>query len=312
MTGLALLLGGCDRQKETGRLQGYIEGDFVYVASPLAGKLETLFVEKGARIEKDARLFALENVRERAARDEAQRKLAQARANLEDVRKGKRPSEIDSLEAQLQQAKDALALSEKEQARQEKLAAVPGAGIAKDLDSARSASDQNRQRVVQLEADLKTSRLGSREDQVAASEAEVRALSSALEKSEWDLEQKSQKSLAGALVYDTFYRVGEWIPAGRPVVALLEPGHVKVRVYVPQELLGRLQPGGKLNVFVDGVSKPYPSRISYISTKAEYTPPVIYSRESRSKLVFLVEGVFDADSALQLHPGQPVDVTTGD
>jgi HlyD family secretion protein len=86
---------------------------------------------------------------------------------------------------------------------------------------------------------------------------------------------------------------------------------VKVRAFVDERVLGALHVGDSLQVAVDGVSSPYTGKISFISPRAEYTPPVIYSQDSREKLVFLIEIVFDADSAIQLHPGQPVDVLLG-
>ena len=64
-----------------------------------------------------------------------------------------------------------------------------------------------------------------------------------------------------------------------------------------------------MSVFVDGVGEPFrrQGHLS-ISPQAEYTPPVIYSQESRQKLVFMIESRFDATTAAKLHPGQPVDV----
>jgi HlyD family secretion protein len=64
-------------------------------------------------------------------------------------------------------------------------------------------------------------------------------------------------------------------------------------------------------VGVDGVNERYVGTVSYISPHAEYTPPVIYSRESRSKLVLMIEAVFDPSHSSELHPGQPVDVFLG-
>src|SRR4051794_14984482 len=107
---------GCHRP-ESGAAQGYVEGEFVYVASPLAGALETLSCRRGQEVKSGAPLFALESGKETAVMEEAQRRLAQARATLEDARKGKRPSELDALAAQLQQARAALEFSGKELAR---------------------------------------------------------------------------------------------------------------------------------------------------------------------------------------------------
>lgn len=304
------LFAGCSRP-DPDRVQGYVEGEFVYVASPLAGTLEVLQARRGARVKAGDALFVLESVPEKAARDEADRRRAQARANLEDAKKGKRPSEIASLEAQLQQAHAALALSEKELSRQETLLRTPGATSPQDAERARSARDQDLQRVAQREAELATARLGLRSDQVTAAEAESRARDASLAKAEWDLSRKHRTAPQGGLVFDTLYREGEWVPAGRPVVVLLPPQNVKVRAFVPEARIGAIRPGDAVRVTVDGLREPIAGKVSFISPKAEYTPPVIYSRETRAKLVFLVEVSFDPKDSMNLHPGQPVDVQFG-
>jgi len=304
------ILVSCNRS-DRNRVQGYVEGEFMYVASPYAGALESLQVQRGAQVKEGDPLFWLDSTSEKAARDEAERRLAQARANLEDTKKGKRPSEIESIKAQLTQAREALKLSESEFARQEALMGVPGATAELEFDRARSTRDQNHQRVAQLEADLKTAQLGSRTDQVTAAEAEVRAREAALAKAEWDLSQKHQSAPKAGLVFDTLYREGEWVAAGRPVVALLPPQNIKVRAFVPETQVGAIHLGNRVQVTVDGMHEPFIGTVSYISPKAEYTPPVIYSQESRDKLVFMIEAIFDPQTAVGLHPGQPVDVQIG-
>lgn len=311
-TGLAVLciLASCSRS-DRDRVQGYVEGEFVYVASPLAGALESLSVRRGAQVKAGDPLFALDSVAEKAARDEAERRLAQAHANLEDAKKGKRPSEIESVEAQLKQARVALTLSEKDLERQENLMRVPGATAVQDFDRAHSTRDQDRQRVAQLEAELKTAQLGSRSDQITAAQANVRALEAALARAEWDLSQKRQTAPQAGLVFDTLYREGEWVAAGRPVVAVLPPQNIKVRAFVPETRIGAIHLGDRVRVIVDGVREPFIGKVSFMSPRAEYTPPVIYSQESRDKLVFMIEAVFDPKAAMNLHPGQPVDVQFG-
>jgi HlyD family secretion protein len=300
------LLAGCEPPDER-QVQGYVEGEFVYVASPVAGSLRTLCVSRGTRVAAGAPLFALDDTPEVAARDQAQARLDQARAVLQDAQKGRRPSEIEALEAQLGQARSGLALAEKELARQDELARS-GASTPQDLDRARALRDQNRQKVTQLQADLKTAQLGARSDQIAAAEANVRTLEAALATARWSLAQKSQTAPQAGLVFDTLYRPGEWVPAGRPVVMLLPPANVKVRAFVPQTQVHALHQGDHVLVIVDGAPAPLAGAISFISPHAEYTPPVIYSRENRSKLVFLIEVTFDPQIAATLHPGQPVDV----
>jgi HlyD family secretion protein len=227
------------------------------------------------------------------------------------LKKGKRPPEIQSAQAQLDQAQAALALAEQELARQEKLATGPGGAARQDLDRARSTRDQDSRRVAQLQADLQTAQTGSRDDQIAAAAAAVRALQAALDRADWDLSQKSQAAPAAGLIFDTLYRPGEWVAAGRPVVALLPPENVKVRAFVAEASVGAIHLGDPVSITMDGVPQPQAGKVSFISPQAEYTPPVIYSEESRGKLVFMVEAVFDAAIAANLHPGQPVDVLFG-
>jgi HlyD family secretion protein len=111
------------------------------------------------------------------------------------------------------------------------------------------------------------------------------------------------------LVYDTLYREGEFVAAGQPVVSLLPPANLKVRFFVPEAAFAALKAGDSIKVALSGRSAPLDARIRYLSPKPEYTPPVLYNRENRSKLVFMVEAAFDPAAAVDLHPGQPVDVT---
>lgn len=306
----AFAFAGCSREASN-LYQGYVEGDFVYVSSPLSGTLKTLKVKRGDWVNAGAPLFELDNTPENASLNEAERRLIQARANFADVKKGKRPSEIESMEAQLKQARASLLLAEKELARQEKIVLVPGAAAQQDLDKARSVREQENQRVAQLASDLKTAALGARPDQIAASEANMQAIDATLTKVRWDLAQKSLRAPQAGLVFNTIYREGEWVASGRPVVALLPPQNIKVRTFVPETVAGALRPGAAVIVRVDGIAAPFTGKVSFISPQSEYTPPVIYSRESRSKLVFMVEAVFDPETAKMLRPGQPVDVRLG-
>lgn len=303
-------LAGCNRSG-TDKVQGYIEGEFVYVSSPYAGTLNALHVQRGDQITAGALLFNLEDAPERALRAGAQGQVAQSRANLEDARKGKRPTEIDSLDAQLKRSRAALVLAEKDLARQEKLARTPGATSQADVDKMNAFRDMEVQQVALHDSDLKTGYLGARSDQIVAAEALVDVNEATLAKAEWDLSQKAQNAPQSALVFDTLYREGEWVAAGRPVVCLLPPENVKVRAFVSAALVGAIHPGDRVKVTVDSVKDPFIGKVSFISPRAEYTPPVIYSLDNRSKLVFMVEAVFEREAAMKLHPGQPVDIQFG-
>ena len=122
------------------------------------------------------------------------------------------------------------------------------------------------------------------------------------------VEQVDPAALRAALVYDTLYREGEFVAAGLPVLALLPPENIKVRFYVSDSDFAALKAGDTVRVALTGHA-PLAARISYLSPKPEYTPPVLYNRENRAKLVWLVEAVFtDPSVTRDLHPGQPVDV----
>lgn len=241
---ICLALAGCEKAPND-YVQGYVEGEFVYVSSPLAGTLEHLLVRRGDQVTASQPLFTLDPTMEKAAHD---------------------------------QADAALALSEADYKRQEQLFRS-GPAAAQDFDRARSAREQDRERLAQAN---------------------------------WNLAQKKQDAPQAGLVYDTLFREGEWVAAGKPIVMLLPPPNIKVRAFVPETQVGALHIGEQARVMVDGLPEPFAGKISYISARAEYTPPVIYSRESRAKLVFMVEIVFDPAVAAKLHPGQPVDVRFAD
>jgi HlyD family secretion protein len=286
-------------------LQGYVEGEYVYVGSPVAGRLQTLHVARGAQVAAGAALFQLDASSERPARNDAAARLARAEANLANLRKGKRPSEIESIEAQLAQAKAMLELAEVALERREQL--VETRAVSREaVDEARATYDRNQARVTELQAELETAQLGARADEIEAAEAEAAAARAQLEQAQWRLDELSQAAPQAGLVVDTLYRQGEWVSAGAPVVSLLPPENIKVRFFVPEPRLGPIAVGDEVQVSCDACEPDLSASISYISPEAEYTPPVIYSREMRAKLVYLVEAKPREPAALR--PGQPVDV----
>ena len=300
-----LALAGCS-PRPNGAWQGYLEGEFVYVASPLAGALTNLAVSRGAEVKAGQLLFELERTSETAAVREAEQRLAQAGAQVANLTKGRRATEIASLEAQLDRAKANLRLSESELARRARL--IESKVISpEEVDQARNRRDADLAQVASLAADLETARLGARADEIKAAEAEVLALKATLAKAEWTVAQKTQTAPTNAWVYDTLYRQGEFVAAGNPVVALLPPENIKVRFFVPEAGFAALKAGDRVRVTITGRPE-LEARISYLSPQPEYTPPVLYNRENRAKLVFMVEALFDPAAARDLHPGQPADV----
>jgi HlyD family secretion protein len=304
---LAALAVGCS-EPPSARLQGYAEGEYVRVASPFAGQLAKLAVKRGDQVGAGAPLFVLEQENEAAQRREAADRLARAQAQVDNLRKAKRPSEIEAVRAELAQAEANLKLAEANLKRQEDLFRANYVS-GERLDDARNQAARARAQVDEMRAQLATSRLAARPDEIRAAEAEVAAARNALAQADWRLAQKAQRAPHDALVQDTLFVAGEWVPAGAPVVNLLPPGNIKVRFFVPEAQVGALKSGQAVTLACDGCAGPIPAQITYVAPQAEYTPPVIYSRERREKLVFMVEARPAPADAPKLHPGQPVEVT---
>jgi HlyD family secretion protein len=303
---MLVALTGCARQAADG-FQGYLEGEFIQVASPLAGRVEQLAVVKGDRVEAGAPLFNLERSAELAAQRQAAGQLAAAQARLADLRKGVRPSELAALEARLAQARSAAELSKLDLERRKPLF-ERGATTASDFDQVRLTHERNLGLIDELSAQVATGKLGARDDAVKAAEADVAAAAAALERADWSVAQKIQNAPRAGLVYDTLYRAGEFAAAAAPVVTLLPPENIKVRFFVPEADFAALKAGTRVRVALTG-RPPLEARVSYLSPRPEYTPPVLYNRANRSKLVFMVEALLDPAAARDLHPGQPADVT---
>jgi HlyD family secretion protein len=297
---------GCSR-RPSNQFHGYIEGEYVHVGASLGGTLERLAVERGQKVEEGDALFSLENKAEQASLTEANERLAQAQARLANAQKGRRPSEIASLEARLKQTLANVEFWQGELERKERLFSE-GTIARAELDQTKTQRDATRAQADSLRADLETAQLGARADEVRAAEAEVAAAKAAVAKASWAVDQKTRSSPVSGVVEDTIYRVGEFVPQGSPVVSLLPPENIKVRFFVPEPRLVQFQRGTKVSVTIDGTNVLREATVSFVSTQAEFTPPVIYSRENRAKLVFMIEAKFAPEVARELQPGQPVDV----
>jgi HlyD family secretion protein len=297
---------GCSTAKHD-EFQGYVEGEFVYVGSPLGGRLEELHVHKGETIAANAPLFSLEATQEEAAKRQAEEELGAAQEQLVDISKGKRAPEIEVVEAQLAQAQATEKQTSEDLKRDEAQFAAGGIPEAQ-VKQSQAKHDIAAARVRELSGQIEVSRLPARGGQIKAQSSQVGALRAALAQAQWRLDQKHVTAARAGLVLDTLFREGEWVPAGSPVVRMLPPQNVKIRFFVPEKVAGGLQPGRKVSVRCDGCKAEVAGEISYVSPEPEYTPPVIYSNDTRDKLVFMIEARPSIQDAPNLHPGQPVEV----
>lgn len=310
---------------------GYVEGEYIYVASRLSGHLTELWVKRGEEVKAGTALFQLDNENETYLMQEAAENLKAAEAQLENIKKGKREVEIKALQATLEQAKLLKELAENRFNRNNKL--VKTGAVSKDqFDESESVYERSKSDVIEKEAELALGLLGGREDEISAAEANVKAKREAFDLASWNVDQKKLEANVSGFVQDTLYRPGEWVPAGRPVVSLLPPENIKVIFFVPEKALAKMQAGKELMLVCDACEKKIPAKISYVSSEAEFTPPIIFSRESRGKLVYRIEARLNnpvnghtgnqqnqtqnqtkesrsnGNQMPILHPGQPVEI----
>jgi len=299
-------IAGCERPGEDSWL-GYVEAEYTYVAPLETGRIVALAVERGDQVEAGQPLFTLESDAEVAARDRAAAELAQAEADLADLKKGDRPEDLAIIQAQLDEARASLALSVPRLARREKM--VKGSIVGEEeLDEAKAAILQDRGNIAEYEARLVEAKLPARIDRILAQEKLVEARKAALAEAAWRLSRRQEKAPAAGRIEDVFFRAGETASAGQGVVSMLTPDKLKLRFFVPEPQLASVAVGQKVAVACDGCPADLTATVSFIARKAEFTPPVIYSLTRREKLVFLVEAKPD-DLGRPWHPGLPVDIT---
>jgi len=137
-------------------------------------------------------------------------------------------------------------------------------------------------------------------------QAALRTAEAQLASARTRLARRKLSSPVSGTVQQVYYRPGELVPAGRPVLALLPPGNIKIRFFVPEATLPKIALGEPVTIHCDGCKADVPARVTFISRSSEFTPPVIYSLQERAKLVYLIEARTDTPSDLRV--GQPVDV----
>jgi HlyD family secretion protein len=266
--GLALLLvlAGCEKPHQ-GQWLGYAEGDTAFIAAPTAGWVTDLKVKRGDWVKKGDLLFVLDNTSQTASRDQALAQISQAQSQ-----RASSAASLDLAKRQLDRQKGLMRTS---------------ATSKQAYDQAKSAYD-------------------AAVAQVAAIDAQEAQAKATLSNAAYQLSQRQIVALTTGRVQDVYFRQGEYAPAMTTVVSVLPPQNVYVRFFVPEQQFARIKLGQKVKVHCDSCGDGLVATIAFIASSQEYTPPVIFSNQSRSQLVFKVEA--RAEGGLKLNPGQPVDV----
>lgn len=261
------LLSSCGENPLT-TFSGYVQGKFTYISANSSGTLAELNVKPGEFVKKNQSLFTLEPYPENTEQLAAKARVQQAR------------DEKNKVEATLQLQKK---LYERNQLLYRKgvLSREEWEQTTKEYHSAMSSQQASAANLLAEEAQLK--------------------------KANWATSQKTVTAPIDGLVFDTYFSPFERVGEGKPILALLTQNALRIIFYVPEAALGKLQLQEKVNVYTSGSKDPIAARISYISPREEYTPPIIFSEQEREKLVFRVEALPEAQS-LNLHPGQPLTI----
>lgn len=248
-------------------------------------------------------LFVVDPTQVRAQADQALAETAAAEAQAVDVRKGQRPTELAVFEANIAAA-EATARDARATLRRVEPLVREGWYAPARLDDAKAAADATEAQVRAARKQRDAAMLGTRVDQIAAADARLAQARAAAAGANARLAEVSPRSPAKARVEDVFFHPGEWAPANQPILSLLPDERIKVRFFVPEKDLSAYRVGRTVRFACDGCPRGLSARIEFVAPRPEFTPPVIYSREARDRLVYLVE----ARPRTRLNPGQPVDV----
>jgi HlyD family secretion protein len=309
VTGIVLLLTSFSANEDA-EFPGYMEADLVLVGSEQGGRIATLSVEEGASVKQGDPIFVLESEEQEASVAAARARVQEAEARLADAKaEVQRPGEIEILDASLAQAKAMLQQADNNLERARTLFAK-GWITKAQLDDTIAQHDRNEAAVAEAEKRIIAARLPGRSDMIDAAAANAEAARHALIEAEKNLGKRQVAAPANGTVEEVYFRPGEVVNSGQAVVALLPPRNLKVRFFVAEPVRAGLQVDQSVSVSCDGCPPDLKAKISFIAREAEFTPPVIFSREQREKLVFLVEARPDG-AASELTAGQPLTVTLG-
>ncbi len=301
---MAVMFVSCSKPAKH-QYQGYIEGENVYLASPYSGVLKNLFVQRGEQVKQGQLLFQLDTDPQALIVEQSQAAKLQAERVLKDLENPRRLPEIEAIEAQIGQTDAEKTLAELRVKRYQQLYARQATD--KDtLDAAIANLQEKQQLLKQYQANLELAKLGSREEQISAQKEQVKASEAKLNQAKWQLHQKQVYAPAEGFIFDTYYRVGEFVANEQAVLTLLPPKNVRVEFFVPVEELKNIYNGQKICFVCYGCHVKSNATINYISPEAQYMPPLVYSRDNADKIVFRIKAVLEQPGLFK--PGQPVTV----
>ena len=318
---LALLASACKEQPPSDRLRvsGHVEATETRLASEAGGRILTLTVNEGDRVQpgqtiltldtRDAQL-AINRVKAEQAAAEAQLRLVQAGSRVEDIRQAQ--AQVETARAEVSAARSELQAAEQDLERFDTLL-KNNSGSRKQRDDAATRRDVARERVLSAESRVKTAeenlaklKAGARREEVDAARARVASVAAQVASLEKGIGDATLRSPVGGLVSEKLIEVGEMIAPRAPAIVIVDLDHAWADVFVPEPTVPQIKIGQAATVFTDAGGSGIAGTITYISPKAEFTPRNVQTAEERSKLVYRVRiNVDNKDGVLK--QGMPVE-----
>ncbi len=255
--------------KEGQSYNGYVDADLTYLSSDYSGRLKSLLVRRGQFVTKDQLLFTLERSLERIGASSTRF----SRKNLYAQKKVL----LDQIHYYQINYQRTLSMRRANAASQN------------DLDLAKEQLDVAKDQLEGVEFQIKESRMST-----------ANWL--------WKINHKRNNATQNGIIFDTYFTQNEFVNAGQPVLSLITAQNIKIIFFIPEEKLSTFKLGQKIVASTNTVADLITGEVSYISHEAQYTPPIIYSREEREKLVFRVEARLLQPDLKTVHLGQPVTV----
>ena len=301
------------------RVSGHVEATETRIAPEAGGRILTLTVKEGDRVQQGQVLMTLDTrdvqlaiQRARAERDaaDAQLRLVMAGARVEDVRQAQ--AQIDTARAELAAARTELEAAEQDLARFETLLST-NSGSRKQRDDAATRRDVARDRVASAQSRVRTAeeghaklKAGARSEEVDVARARVAGASAPIATLDKNASDASVQSPVSGIVSEKLVEAGEVIAPRAPALVVVDLDRAWADVFVPEPAVPQIKIGQGATLYTDAGGSGIAGTIGYISPKAEFTPRNVQTAEERSKLVYRVRiNVDNKDGVLK--QGMPVE-----
>jgi HlyD family secretion protein len=287
-------------------LYGNVDIREVDMAFRVGGRIKTIAVEEGVKVQPGQVLATLDTATVDARLHQADAQVAQAQAELAKLHNGNRAQDIGQARARVAAAAAVAANAQRDYARRQPLVA-PGAISRALWEQTVADRDRANAQLAEAQQGLSLLQAGSRREDVAVGEAQLRAAEATRRSAATDLGDTRLVAESGATVVTRAQEPGAIVQSGQTVLTLSIDRPLRVRAYIAEPDLSRISPGMAVELTADGNPRSYHGTIGYISPRSEFTPKSVETQELRTDLVYRLRIIVsDPDDALR--QGQPVTV----